>query len=54
MRSMDTALPGSVRRNFVLNLLDGAFFAFGMSLVSRSTVLPILVKRIGGAMWPWV
>ena len=39
---------GTVRWNFILNVLDGAFFALAMSIVSRTTVLPILVKRIGG------
>ncbi len=38
----------AIRRNFILNVLDGAFFAFGMSFVSRATVLPVLIKRIGG------
>lgn len=37
-----------VRRNFVLNVCDGAFFIFGLSFASRSSVLPLLVKRIGG------
>lgn len=36
------------RRNFALNVLDGAFFAFGLSFASRATVLPVFVKRIGG------
>ena len=36
------------RHNFVLNVLDGAFFAFGLSFASRATVLPVFVKRIGG------
>ncbi len=48
MPSWSTATQGPIQRNFVLNVLDGAFFAFGMSLLSRSTVLPVLVKRIGG------
>lgn len=38
-----------VRRNFVFNVLDGALFAFGLSLVSNTTVLPVFVKRTGGS-----
>ena len=37
-----------VRRNFALNVMDGAIFAFGLSLASRTTVLPVFVKRLGG------
>lgn len=37
-----------VRRNFTLNTLDGAVFAFGLSFASRSTVIPVYVKHIGG------
>jgi hypothetical protein len=37
-----------VRRNFVLNVCDGAFFIFGLSFASRTSVLPLFVKRIGG------
>ncbi|MCC6396937.1 MAG: MFS transporter [Bacteroidetes bacterium] len=36
------------RRNFIANILDGALFAFAMSFVSVHTILPILVKNIGG------
>lgn len=39
---------GIVRRNFVLNVLDGALFAFALSFASRSTVLPVFVDRMGG------
>src|SRR5690606_23050661 len=37
-----------VRRNFVLNVVDGAVFAFGMTLAARTTVLPLFVKHLGG------
>lgn len=37
-----------VRRNFVLNVLDGALYSLAMSLVSRSTVLPVFIKQAGG------
>jgi len=41
--------PKTVRRNFLLNWADGALFAFGLSLVSMVTVLPVFVKRLGGS-----
>ena len=37
-----------VRRNFAANLGDGAFFAFGMSFVSITTVLPLMIRKLGG------
>ncbi|RKY48004.1 MAG: hypothetical protein DRP86_07020, partial [Candidatus Neomarinimicrobiota bacterium] len=37
-----------IRRNFILNWTDGAFFAFGMSFVPIVTVLPVFVRNIGG------
>lgn len=40
--------PTVVRRNFVVNVVDGAVFAFGLGFASRSTVLPVFVKNIGG------
>ena len=36
------------RRNFFANLMDGTLYAFGMSLVSLQTVMPVFVKEIGG------
>ena len=36
----------SARRNFWMNVGDGATFAFGLSMVSRYTVLPLFVSRI--------
>lgn len=38
-----------VKRNFILNLLDGAVFSFGMSFVSAVTILPVYLKQIGGS-----
>lgn len=40
--------PSVIRRNFVLNVVDGAVFTFGLGFASRSTVLPVFVKNIGG------
>src|SRR5439155_182336 len=39
-------LTRSARRNFWMNVGDGATFAFGLSMVSRYTVLPLFVSRI--------
>jgi MFS family permease len=36
------------RRNFLLNLFEGALFIAGGSLISSQTVLPALVSRLGG------
>jgi len=38
-----------IRYNFVANAADGALFSFAMSFVSLTTVIPLLVKRIGGS-----
>jgi MFS family permease len=39
------------RRNFVVNVLDGCAFIFGISMVSRFTVLPLVVERLSDARW---
>jgi MFS family permease len=39
------------RRNFWLNVLDGSAFMLGISMVSRFTVLPLIVERISDARW---
>ncbi len=36
------------RRNFLLNLTEGAFWLAGSSLIASQTVLPALVTRLGG------
>jgi MFS family permease len=38
----------TARRNFLLNLFEGAVFIAGSSLISSQTVLPALVTRLGG------
>lgn len=45
----DGSYSADVRRNFFANALDGAFFAFGLSFVAVTTVLPLFVKKIGGS-----
>jgi MFS family permease len=41
----------NARRNFWFNVLDGSAFVFGMSMVSRFTVLPLVIERLSGAPW---
>lgn len=43
-----SAHNGIVRRNFFLNVLDGALFTLAINLVSRQAILPLLVTQIGG------
>ena len=38
-----------VKKNFILNLFDGAVFSFGMSFVSVVTILPIYLKQLGAS-----
>ncbi len=38
-------------RNFLVNVLDGGLFFFGLSMVSRYTVLPLFVERLSGERW---
>lgn len=38
----------SLLRNFAANVCDGALFSLALSLVSQQTLLPVLVKKIGG------
>ncbi|WP_298816549.1 MFS transporter [Chloroflexus sp.] len=47
----ETVLARYARRNFWLNVLDGSIFTFGVSLVSRFTVLPLIVERLTDAPW---
>jgi len=35
-------------RNFIINASEGALFMMGSSMISSSTVLPALVRRLGG------
>ena len=34
------------RWNFAVNLLDGAFFWFGLSFISSSTIIPLFVSKL--------
>lgn len=38
-----------VKRNFVLNVFDGAIYSFAMSFVSLQTVFPVLIKKVSGS-----
>ena len=44
----DAVLRRYAARNFWLNVLDGMAFIFGISMLSRFTVLPLFVERLGG------
>jgi MFS family permease len=45
---MDGGDKGRDRWNFFANVMDGTFFAFGLSFVSQQAILPVIVKNIGG------
>jgi MFS family permease len=47
-RAVEANNDATLQRNFIVNVVDGALFAFALSLVSQQTVLPVFVKNIGG------
>jgi MFS family permease len=47
----EALLARYARRNFWLNVLDGSAFLFGISMVSRFTVLPLVIERLSDARW---
>jgi MFS family permease len=49
--SAEALLKRYAKRNFWLNVLDGAAFVFGISMVSRYTVLPLFVSRLSSERW---
>jgi MFS family permease len=49
--SAETLLKRYAKRNFWLNVLDGMAFIFGISMVSRYTVLPLFVSRLSSERW---
>ncbi len=40
---------GDVKVNFFANLFDGALYVMGMAFVSLVTVIPVLIKKLGGS-----
>lgn len=38
----------TVKRNFLLNVFDGAVFALAMAIAAQNTVIPVYIKSIGG------
>ncbi|MBE2240284.1 MAG: MFS transporter [Caldilineaceae bacterium] len=42
----DLTAPANLRWNFTVNLIDIAFITLGISLVSRDTVLPVLISTL--------
>ncbi|MFL5802950.1 MAG: MFS transporter [Roseiflexaceae bacterium] len=49
--SAETILSRNATRNFVLNVLDGTAYIFGVSMVSRYTVLPLFVSHLSSERW---
>ena len=49
--SADLLLQRHASRNFWLNVLDGMAFVFGISMVSRYTVLPFFVSQLSSDRW---
>jgi len=46
LEAFEREVDENLKRNFTLNTLDGAFFAFGKSFVSLSTILPLFVRKL--------
>ena len=42
----DRFVQTNLRRNFLANIVDAAFFMLGVSLVSQTTVVPLLVSHL--------
>jgi len=38
-----------IKWNYLLNIFDGALFTFALSFVSIGTIIPVIVKKIGGS-----
>jgi MFS family permease len=43
---VDPFVQANLRRNFLANIVDTAFFMLGFSLVSQTTVMPLLVSHL--------
>ncbi len=43
-----------VRRNFLINVSEGALYSLAMTFLSLQTILPVFVKKAGARMWLWV
>ncbi|SJZ33598.1 MFS transporter [Selenihalanaerobacter shriftii] len=46
LKEFNQKVEQNFKRNFTLNTLDGAFFAFGKSFVSMQTILPLFIKKL--------
>lgn len=49
LRLNDQLTTTTLKHNFYVNVGDGTFYAFAMSLISIQTVLPLFVKNAGGS-----
>jgi MFS family permease len=46
MQSFDREIARHVRWNFTVNIIDVSFITFGISLISRETVMPLLISKL--------
>ena len=44
--AFDREVERNYRRNFIVNVLDGTFFFFGLSFIAESTVIPVYVSHL--------
>jgi MFS family permease len=42
----DSFVQANLRRNFLANIFDTAFYMLGLSIISQTTVVPLLVSRL--------
>lgn len=49
--TVEQVVSQHARRNFVLNVLEGGIFMFGMNMVSNYTVLPYFVQKYTQESW---
>jgi MFS family permease len=47
----EIVIQRNATRNFVFNVLDGTAFVFGVSMISRYTVLPLFVSQLSDERW---
>ena len=47
-------MQANLRWNFGVNIIDITFITLGLSLISRETVMPVLVSKLTDSNWPLV
>src|SRR5947207_5638524 len=48
---VEVLLTRYAARNFWFNVMDGTAFVFGVSMVSRYTVMPLFISRLSSERW---